>query len=79
LDMAGNAWEWVNDWYSATYYSRSPMNNPTGPASGDYRVMRGVSWYNNVDNVRSAYRFGSDPADYNPNSPGFRCASSSSP
>jgi eukaryotic-like serine/threonine-protein kinase len=77
LDMAGNAWEWVNDWYSATYYSQSPGSNPTGPFSGEYHVMRGVSWFNNVDVARSAYRFGENPADYNPNIPGFRCASSS--
>ena len=79
LDMAGNAWEWVNDWYSATYYSQSPGNNPTGPESGNYRVLRGVSWDNNVDNVRSAYRFGGNPADYGPSFPGFRCARSAQP
>jgi len=77
LDMAGNAWEWVNDWYSASYYSQSPGSNPTGPASGSYRVMRGVSWTNNWDVVRSTYRFGENLTDYNPNIPGFRCARSS--
>ncbi|MCX6225695.1 MAG: DUF1566 domain-containing protein [Bacteroidia bacterium] len=52
-DMAGNVWEFVNDWYGQNYYSISPKDNPTGPASGfimpdgkPYRGMRGGNWYN---------------------------------
>jgi len=41
LDMAGNAWEWVADWYAADYYSRSVGENPRGPSSGTQRVLRG--------------------------------------
>src|SRR5258706_3162906 len=43
-DVLGNVWEWVQDWYSVTYYSHSVESNPKGPDSGEYRLARGGSW-----------------------------------
>jgi formylglycine-generating enzyme required for sulfatase activity len=55
-DLAGNVWEWVADWYDANYYAVSPSSNPTGPASGSCRVLRGGSWLSNESGVRASRR-----------------------
>jgi formylglycine-generating enzyme required for sulfatase activity len=60
-DMSGNVWEWVNDWFSATYYASSPSTNPPGPASGSIRVLRGGSWGLDTDYLRSSYRLITSP------------------
>ncbi len=75
-DMAGNVWEWVNDWYDGTYYQSSPSSNPLGPDTGSSRVLRGGSWVSYGGFARSAYRFGSVPAVTAGSGIGFRCSRS---
>jgi formylglycine-generating enzyme required for sulfatase activity len=79
LDMAGNVSEWVADWFSASYYGSSPKRNPTGPNSGDAKILRGGSWDVDIyDNARSAYRTYCPP-DCGLSDIGFRCAISAAP
>lgn len=77
LDMAGNVFEWVSDWYGAAYYVLSPAQDPTGPADGSRRSLRSGSWQYGFASGRASFR-GVDydaptPDDANSNI-GFRCA-----
>lgn len=75
LDMAGNVKEWVADWFESDYYLRSPNENPTGPDSGNTRVVRGGSWMNTELALRASDRrneFEGASNDYI----GFRCVQS---
>ncbi|WCM92784.1 formylglycine-generating enzyme family protein [Acidovorax sp. NCPPB 2350] len=60
-DMAGNAWEWVSDWYGEATYAHSPHSDPQGPATGDVRVRRGGSWHTWPLYARCAYRNWNSP------------------
>lgn len=75
-DMAGNVWEWINDYYAVDYYSDSPDSNPTGPTgpgSGNQRVTRGGGWRANEYNLRVVNRTAGYPfLSYSHF--GFRCA-----
>jgi formylglycine-generating enzyme required for sulfatase activity len=76
-DLSGNLWEWVADWYDASYYSTLPEGavNPQGPGSGPARLLRGGGWDNNMSNARAANRvvqLAVNATDY----AGFRCARS---
>ena len=74
-DMAGNVNEWVNDWYSDTFYAVSSLVNPSGPDFGQYRILRGGSFLNNDFDVYSTKRFKHFPDSKN-YTYGFRCARS---
>ncbi|MFN7954196.1 MAG: SUMF1/EgtB/PvdO family nonheme iron enzyme [bacterium] len=78
LDMSGNVWEWVNDWYLWNYYTVSPHSNPPGPAKTGDRVLRGNSWDGGASSSRAAYRNGAAVAFFSIET-GFRCAASTPP
>jgi len=74
LDLAGNVFEWVNDWYLGTYYSSSPYSNPPGPATGNVKVLRGGVWGASDYTLRTAARYNSMWTYFD--NIGFRCARS---
>jgi sulfatase modifying factor 1 len=71
-DMLGNAWEWVADFYDEKYYSRSPAGDPTGPETGELRVLRGGAYNSTPNHVRTSDRIHHPPTTVE-HVFGFRC------
>jgi formylglycine-generating enzyme required for sulfatase activity len=74
-DMLGDVWQWVADWFDKDAYTDSDQTDPTGPASGSMRALRGGSWYNFEALVRVSSRGASNPTEQLAID-GFRCAGS---
>lgn len=79
LDLAGNVSEWVADWYSPNYYQVSPLNNPSGPQSGQERDVRGGSWSITRPYLRGANRERTAGPDHRQDDIGFRCVRNVAP
>ncbi|MBI4384708.1 MAG: SUMF1/EgtB/PvdO family nonheme iron enzyme [Nitrospinae bacterium] len=78
FDMAGNAAEWVADWYREDYYKESPRDNPKGPGPAMEKVYRGGGYGSTPDSLRNAYRH-RQPAKERMSDVGFRCAATAGP
>jgi formylglycine-generating enzyme required for sulfatase activity len=74
LNMAGNVQQWVSDWYSTDYYANSPHENPTGPADGTLKVLRGGGFWDSSKEVTTFFRFRHDPTSSGAHR-GIRCVS----
>lgn len=75
LDMAGNAWEWVADWFDWNYYQYTQYENPLGPGQGALRVLRGGSWESAPEMLSASFRLSRKPT-YPSDRFGFRCVQS---
>lgn len=72
-DLAGNVWEWVQDWFDPGFYRQSPAASPVNNTMGERRVIRGGGWGNNPSGLRSTLRH-ANPPEIGLSMVGFRCA-----
>ncbi len=73
FDMSGNAWEWVSDWFSESYYQESEEKDPGGPSGGTFKVIRGGGWHSGGGCI-SVHRRNALPQHWLDIAGGFRCA-----
>ena len=79
LNMAGNVWEWVADWYAEDYYASAVDQNPSGPANGEFKTRRGGGFGSLGSDLRAARRASGKPHHYFDGQIGFRCAADVKP